>query len=74
MCYTGKCKFEYGWTPNGGGDCMISDYQKFHEKYGEHACIVGGYIDDEEAEEYIAKNKERLDTVYEQWCKDNPWY
>jgi len=73
MCYTGKCLFEYGWTPNGGGGCMILDHQKFYNKYGEDACIVGGYIDDEESEEYYANHKERLDAIYEQWCKDTPW-
>ena len=74
MCYTGECKFEYGWTPNGGGGCMISDYQKFREKYGEHACVVGGVPDCYETEKYIEDNKERLDAIYEQWCKDTPWY
>lgn len=74
MCYTGKCLFEYGWTPNGAGDCMISNYEKFYEKYGEHACIVGGVPDCYETEKYIEDNKERLDAIYEQWCKDTPWY
>lgn len=62
MCNTGECHFESYL-----GDCMINDFDKFKEKYGECACIVGGHIEDEEAKEYIAKNKDRLDAIYQQW-------
>lgn len=69
MCYTGECRFECGYT----GECMISNYQDFEKKYGETACIVGGMVDDEETEEYIAKNKERLEAIYYQWWEDSSY-
>ena len=39
MCYTGRCEFE-----NHMGECTISNYEKFKEKYSYTSCFVGGYI------------------------------
>ena len=69
MCYSGKCQFESGWS----GNCTIGNHQQFYEKYGETACVVGGMVDDEETEEYITKNKERLDAIYHQWWEDSSY-
>ena len=69
MCYTGECLFEYGYT----GECMISNYQQFREKYGENACIVGGVPDCYETGKYIEDNKERLDAIYHKWWEDSSY-
>ena len=71
MCYSGQCRMEcqgQGYE----GECVISPHlhQWFFETYGETACIVGGMFDDEESEEYIINNKERLDAIYKQWYYD----
>ena len=70
MCYSGKCLFEFSWSV----DCMICNHHKCHEKYRETECMVGGVPYCYETEKYIENNKELLNAIYEQWCKDTPWY
>ena len=37
MCYTGRCEFESYM-----GECTISNYKKFEDKYNYSSCFVGG--------------------------------
>jgi len=55
MCYSGMCVFE-----NYMGGCNVKNYEKFKAELGESACIVGGMPDDEESEQYIKDNADRL--------------
>lgn len=66
MCYTGECRFEFS-----DGECMIYNRREFYEEYGETSCIVGGYIDSYEAEEYYADHEVKLDAIYKQWRMNN---
>ena len=69
MCYSGVCRFELS-----DGGCMVYNHFDFYGNYGEVPCIVGGIIFGDDVAKYVIKNQERLDAIYEQWCKDASQY